>query len=395
MRADIHIGTFDMIIFLGIFQGLLLAWFFLRNAGRRKPANLYQGLLLLSLSLIILEELLNNTGTIVNVLHLSNFSEPLNLTIGPLIYLYVKRSIKQKGTNKTDRLHFILFFVYLIYMGFYFLQPEAAKYNSYIHSKHPGWTMLEVNSGFSEDPMGIRNYINEITILVFVAYLWLTFQNLWRIRGKSNRPMDISPEKFRELRNFVVHFALLIGIFAGTKIAFGRDLGDYFVATYISLFFFITTYRVMRVSSYFEHNHSFLDVPMVKYSKSSLSEKRKKEILAMIEKEMQENRFFAGNLASLSGLAGRINESTHHVSQVINEKLNKSFFELIALYRVEEAKRLLVSQQGNSLTIEEIAEEVGYNSKSSFNNAFKKITGQTPSQFRTSQDITQANRSTR
>ncbi|MGM0531179.1 MAG: helix-turn-helix domain-containing protein [Bacteroidota bacterium] len=395
MRTDIHIGIFDLIIFLGIFQGLLLAWFFLRNAGARKPANLYQGLLLLSLSLTIFEELLNNTGTIVNVLHLSNFSEPLNLTIGPLIYLYVKRSMRQKGTGKTDWLHFILFFVYLIYMGFYFLQPEAAKYNSYIYSKQPGWSMLPVSSPFPEDPLGIRNYINGITVLVLVVYLAMTFNILWWKRTKKDRSVPVSREKLMELRTFAIHFAVLIGIFIGTKLAFSRDLGDYFVATYISLFFFITTYRVMRVSSYFEHNHSFLDVPMVKYSKSSLSEKRKKEILTMIEKEMQENRFFAGNLASLSSLAGRINESTHHVSQVINEKLNKSFFELIARYRVEEAKRLLVSQQGNSLTIEEIAEEVGYNSKSSFNTAFKKITGQTPSQFRTSQDITQANRSAR
>ena len=85
MKADMHIGIIDLLVFLGIFQGLLLAWFFLKNSTNRKKANLYQGLFILGLSLAIFEELLNNTGYIVKVLHLSNFSEPINLTIGPLI----------------------------------------------------------------------------------------------------------------------------------------------------------------------------------------------------------------------------------------------------------------------------------------------------------------------
>jgi AraC-like DNA-binding protein len=67
---------------------------------------------------------------------------------------------------------------------------------------------------------------------------------------------------------------------------------------------------------------------------------------------------------------------------VINEKLNVSFFELIASYRVEEAKRILSGDNRNKITVEEISEIVGYNSKTAFNNAFKKMTGKTPSEFR-------------
>lgn len=57
-----------------------------------------------------------------------------------------------------------------------------------------------------------------------------------------------------------------------------------------------------------------------------------------------------------------------------------SFFEMTAEYRLEEAKRLL--REKINIKVEEIAEEVGYNSKSSFNAAFKKITGKTPSEWR-------------
>ena len=72
----------------------------------------------------------------------------------------------------------------------------------------------------------------------------------------------------------------------------------------------------------------------------------------------------------------------HHISQVINEKLHMSFFELIASYRIKEAESILLDPANDLLTIEEVAEEVGYNSKSAFNKTFKKLTGKTPSECR-------------
>ena len=57
---------------------------------------------------------------------------------------------------------------------------------------------------------------------------------------------------------------------------------------------------------------------------------------------------------------------------------------MLASYRVEEAKTILRTELGKKLTIEEIAEQVGYNSKSAFNTAFKKFALQTPSEYRES-----------
>ncbi len=71
-----------------------------------------------------------------------------------------------------------------------------------------------------------------------------------------------------------------------------------------------------------------------------------------------------------------------YISVLKNEKLEKSFFELLAEFRVRKAMEILASPEGDILTIEELAEQVGYNSKSAFNSAFKKQTGKTPSQFR-------------
>jgi amino acid transporter len=107
-----------------------------------RKANLYQGLLLLSLSLCIFEEWLNNTGYIVKVLAFSNFSEPLNFALAPLFYLYIRKSLDPDERRK-DWVHFILTLFWMFYMVFYFIQSDEFKYNSYVETKHPEWCYLE------------------------------------------------------------------------------------------------------------------------------------------------------------------------------------------------------------------------------------------------------------
>ena len=67
---------------------------------------------------------------------------------------------------------------------------------------------------------------------------------------------------------------------------------------------------------------------------------------------------------------------------MINERLIQSFSVFINTYRVEEAKRHLLDTKKRHYSILAIAEEVGFNSKSSFNAAFRKYTNLTPSEFR-------------
>jgi YesN/AraC family two-component response regulator len=176
----------------------------------------------------------------------------------------------------------------------------------------------------------------------------------------------------------------VILIFIIVKLSFKGDLGDYYLDSYVALFILITTFRVINDSSYFDNSTSFMDISISKYRKSSLTETGKLKILDNIILELETKQYFLDNLASLSELAKKIGESPHHVSQVINEKLDQSFFELLASYRVEEAKKILSGDKKNKITVEEISEMVGYNSKTAFNNAFKKLTGRTPSEFRKS-----------
>lgn len=384
MRTDIHIGFFDLFIFLGVFQGLFISWFFIKQGKSERKANLFQGLLLLFLSLGIFEELLNNTGYIVQMLPISNFSEPLNFTFAPLLYLYFRHSLNPQDKHKIWP-HFIFAIGWLFYMSFYFIQPDDIKYNSYIGSKHPEWGFLETVYKIHEDPVGIRKYCNELLAIQFIVYMAVSIHLLRkRFISLNQSVFHTTNETLVVLRNTTIHFVIIICVFLATKLYYGMqsDIGGYLIAAYISFMIYATSYQILNKTDFFNHPSSFLDFPMPKYNKSSLSEDNKVLILSKIVTEFETHNYFTNNLASLSGLAKQINESSHHVSQVVNEKLGMNFFELLATYRVDEAKKIMAADPDKTITIEELAEKVGYNSKSSFNTAFKKLTQQTPSEYR-------------
>jgi AraC-like DNA-binding protein len=77
----------------------------------------------------------------------------------------------------------------------------------------------------------------------------------------------------------------------------------------------------------------------------------------------------------------RLNTQPNYLSQVINEKEGKIFYDYINTIRIEEFKRLAVLPESRKYTLLALAEQCGFNSKSSFNRYFKKVTGQSPSEF--------------
>lgn len=87
----------------------------------------------------------------------------------------------------------------------------------------------------------------------------------------------------------------------------------------------------------------------------------------------RDNKFSLQRLALLCGF------STHQISAAINQCSGSNFYDWLNHYRVEAAQQLLKSSDKAVTTI---CFDVGFNSKSTFNTAFKKITGYTPSQYR-------------
>ena len=97
---------------------------------------------------------------------------------------------------------------------------------------------------------------------------------------------------------------------------------------------------------------------------------------------MNKNKPYLNSSITLNNLADLCNVTSHHLSQIINDRFEKNFFDFINCYRIEEAKLNLSDPEKANLTILAISNEVGFNSKSAFNTAFKKHTNTTPSQFR-------------
>ena len=76
-----------------------------------------------------------------------------------------------------------------------------------------------------------------------------------------------------------------------------------------------------------------------------------------------------------------LNTNSKYLSQAVNEMYQVNFTSMINELRIREATVLLSSFQNKNYTIEAIAQQVGFNSKSAFNTAFKKYTGVTPSYY--------------
>jgi AraC-like DNA-binding protein len=382
MNTTVQISALSIFVFLGVFQGLLISSFLMIRRSPNSEANRFQGLLLLALSLCILEQFLNMTGVIVKALFLTNTTEPLNLVIGPFLYLYIKRSLQHAGSKK-ELIHFILPIFYLAYMFFDYIQPSDFKYNSYVYSYHPDWPTLDIKTTINNDPLDLKRHLNFVTALQISFYIVLSLYKIsFRSKAEGSSIIRTTNEHLKSMRNMVLHISAIVMIFVVVKLNFRADLGDYFIGIYVAVFTLLTTVRVMRESAYFDGTATFIDIRSPKYSKSTLTEERKLTILNKVRSEMESNEYYLEKLASLSELSRKLGESQNHVSQVINEKLGMNFFELIAGYRIERAKKIISDDIRGRTTIEEISEQVGYNSKTAFNNAFKKLTGMTPSQFR-------------
>ncbi len=381
----LNINFSAAVIFIGLFLGFFVSYFLIKKSWKSNLPNLFMGLVILGLSLIMLEGWLNYTGYIFKIVWITNFAEPLNFIIAPLIYLFVISQFKSFKKEK-QWLHFLPFIIWLGYCVFFFIQPDAVKYNSNIDVMQVDIPFINTNYHISQDPLRIRGYVNLLTGLSFIIYNALTLKILIsKARSLAQTLWNTTNKTLIALRNAQYHFLIVIAIFIAVKLFFGNsDVGDYFIYLYITFMLFMTTVQIVNNSSYFNEVSTFLEGPVLKYKKSSLAKEDKEIILNGINIQMQDEKYYLKSTASLSGLAKSINESSHHVSQVINEKLDQSFFELLAFYRVEEAKTILKSDIGKRLTIEEIAERVGYNSKSAFNTAFKKFTSHTPSVYRDS-----------
>ena len=130
------------------------------------------------------------------------------------------------------------------------------------------------------------------------------------------------------------------------------------------------------------HIKKMINVPSLTNHLGTAIEEQTNNIIKKIFELLEKDKIFCNSKFTLEDFSKRLIIHKNHLSFIINNKLNKNFFQLVNEYRIKEAQRLLIDSKYDNLSIEGIAKTVGFNSKSVFNPIFKKYTEVTPSEYR-------------
>lgn len=224
-------------------------------------------------------------------------------------------------------------------------------------------------------------------LLVSLLNIFFFFMAFYRFRQTPTALVLNENEalKYKWAKVILIAFIILqIGIFINLSVnGYGYDnyqVSMKFESFLIAIFFFIFTYSIMHFPV-FAFTGDFEDLPeetKKKYAKSSL--KDSSQLFNQISILVQEEQLYLDFDLKLNTLSEKLGSSIHHVSQAINQNAGMSFPDFINRFRIEEAKKKLLMP--NPDTIFAISLDVGFNSKAAFYTAFKKVTSQTPTEYK-------------
>jgi len=185
---------------------------------------------------------------------------------------------------------------------------------------------------------------------------------------------------------------VLFGDLISREIFGSKNDSDIFVFTAVVLFvFFLGFFGLKQTNVFIEQIRIAPRIKMPetgparkefeKYAKSGLKETEAEQLHKKLSEFMRINKPYLNSELSLTKLGESFGVHSNYLSQVINDRENKNFYDYINEFRIEEFKRLVNEPGKEKYTILALAYECGFNSKSAFNNCFKKLTKQTPSEY--------------
>lgn len=180
-----------------------------------------------------------------------------------------------------------------------------------------------------------------------------------------------------------ITFVYSIGSTMSTLLAVpGYLSGDSEFIRYSAIFISVCFIFTYLVSIRYPHFLQLLSMNVKKggYSRSLLKGIDVDTLMESLDAVMKSERLYLNEEITLKDVASILDISHHQLSQLLNERLSLNFNTFVNTYRVEYAKELLVEKI--EWTVLNIAYEAGFNSKSTFYDAFTKIAGVTPLEFR-------------
>lgn len=332
---------------IGVFNGFIASIYFLFFSKQKRAQNFFFGLLLLMLSLrigksvyIIFTERANRELSLVQIGLVACFF------IGIALFYYLKSSVENiKKIPKSWKIHFTV--LALIIITICIIKPyknNIALWNQYvIHFIYFVWGIYILLSSFI-----LKNIFNKL----FNKREKCTTSELW-----------------------------LVWVFSGNVLIYSAYILGYFYLYLIGTVTFSVVFYGLLIFLLFKKNRDtiFQDIPE-KYASKKIENKEAENLKTALHNVMIEKKFHRNTNIKLKDIATNLNISSHKLSQLLNDNLGKNFAQFINDHRIEDAKRLLI--ENNQYTLEAIGFEAGFSSKSTFYATFKKIVGQTPSEYK-------------
>ncbi len=156
-----------------------------------------------------------------------------------------------------------------------------------------------------------------------------------------------------------------------------------FFIGFIVLLLLAGTYLIVKYIQKLQQKGKRDDIPqkLEKYRGIKIPEDESARIIAELKRYMDEKKPYLNAEFKLRDLASEINYPLHEISQVLNQNLNQSFPDFVNKYRVEEVIKRMKDKAYARFTFFAIAQQCGFNSKTSFYRIFKNETGKTPADF--------------
>jgi AraC-like DNA-binding protein len=368
-----------IVIFFGIIQSAFMLFLI-----RKKIKTIAHPALFGILAILLLlqsEAFLMRLDQFSFFVHFMNIATPMIFLLGPLLYLYVQSQLGKSTSFKQYVIHGLPFLLYFLYSFNFYLQPTAVKHNAAVMGFHPNLELWPAIQSFPFDPWNIQGIVVvELLTLHLLAYCILSFIVIRKAKKEPTKHIKKKTDWLFYMTIIMTAGGLIMffaqgGIINGKVFlkspfpGYSADISST-IAMYLMMIYFLLRPEVYKMKGN-------------KYENSSLSASYKKEKLKQLTALIEVEKLYLDSGFSMQSLSKKSGLSTHHISQILNEELQLSFFELTNNYRINEAKELLRNSNG-FMKMEQLAYDLGYKSKSTFFTAFKKSTNLTPLKYKNS-----------
>ena len=313
-----------------------------------------------------------------------NFIISMFLLHGPFLYLYVDAlSTEKKKIYKKDLLHFIPFVLFVFYLIISLSIPGYAEKIRIDHVEIP-----------------VKPPVIFIIFLLIAAFSGPVYfvLSVRKIKAIKNTILNnystteyINPDWLKALVTIfgVIWTALItIAVIHHVFHYFSIDFCINGLFLSLSAFVILVGYYGLRQKEIFTNFSSepqdVVNVPKAHQAHNPLKETETAESVSKINRIMKEEKPYLNADLTLPELAASLKIPAYQLSRIINEQYECNFFEFINGFRVNEVKEKIRNPQWDHLSLLGIAFESGFNSKSAFNRVFKKTTGFTPSEYKSS-----------